>query len=191
MILRTSAFILFFLSLAGGAGAAAVSLSDASGHYRLSPTGSDLSFAVNAIAGGGIHGRFQRFSGNIDINPKDISRSRVDITIFPDSVATGQTRIDNFLRSDAVFDVAADPAITFTSNQVQMTGPDTATIIGQLTARGRTFPQTFNAQLEGLKGSQIMFHVDGKVVRSRYGMDVGTPIYSNIVDFNMELSGRR
>ncbi|TIQ53780.1 MAG: polyisoprenoid-binding protein, partial [Mesorhizobium sp.] len=28
-------------------------------------------------------------------------------------------------------------------------------------------------------------------LRSRYGMDVGTPIYSNVVDFDMTLTGRR
>ncbi|RWB26073.1 MAG: polyisoprenoid-binding protein, partial [Mesorhizobium sp.] len=37
----------------------------------------------------------------------------------------------------------------------------------------------------------IRFHVTGQVLRSRYGMDVGTPIYSNVVDFDMTLTGRR
>ncbi|MFA6157909.1 MAG: polyisoprenoid-binding protein, partial [Mesorhizobium sp.] len=43
----------------------------------------------------------------------------------------------------------------------------------------------------GLKGGTIKFHVTGRVLRSRYGMDVGTPIYSNIVDFDMTLTGKR
>lgn len=191
MILRHSAFILFFLGALGSADAASVSLSNAAGHYRLTPEGSKLLFTVAAVSGDGIAGRFQKFSGSIDIDSKDVTRSHVDITIFSDSVATGEARIDQFLRSDAVFNAASDPAISFKSVRVQLTGTDTATIEGQLTARGRTYPQIFYVRLLGLKGTQISFHVEGKVMRSRYGMDVGTPIYSNIVDFNMDLSGRR
>ena len=33
--------------------------------------------------------------------------------------------------------------------------------------------------------------ITGKVLRSRYGMDVGTPIYSNVVDFDMDFSAAR
>jgi hypothetical protein len=29
------------------------------------------------------------------------------------------------------------------------------------------------------------------VLRAPYGMDVGTPIYSNVVQFDMELKGKR
>jgi polyisoprenoid-binding protein YceI len=42
-----------------------------------------------------------------------------------------------------------------------------------------------------MKRGVVAFHVTGKVLRSRYGMDVGTPIYSNVVDFDMTLVGRR
>jgi polyisoprenoid-binding protein YceI len=37
----------------------------------------------------------------------------------------------------------------------------------------------------------VTFHVTGKVLRSPYGMDVGTPIYSNVVDFDMNLLGAK
>ena len=68
---------------------------------------------------------------------------------------------------------------------------NTAVITGRLTARGKSFPETFTAKLDGRKRGSVAFHVTGKVLRSRYGMDVGTPIYSNVVDFDMMLTGRR
>ena len=42
-----------------------------------------------------------------------------------------------------------------------------------------------------MSGSSISFHVTGKVFRSPYGMDAGTPIYSNVVQFDMMLKARR
>lgn len=171
--------------------ASAVAQSDAAGRYAISSSGSSIRFAIGKIGGGGLAGAFGQFKGTIRIDGGDIGRSKVDITIFPDSVGTGQGRIDAFLKSDAVFDVANSSQITFRSTSVQRTGENSAVITGQLTARGHTNTEKFTAELQGMKGGQIRFHVSGKVFRSRYQMDVGTPIYSNIVAFDMEFSGRR
>ncbi|QOF69099.1 polyisoprenoid-binding protein [Aminobacter sp. SR38] len=171
--------------------ASAVALSDAAGRYAVSNNGSSIRFAIGKIGGGGLSGAFGQFKGTIRIDGGDIARSKVDITIFPDSVGTGQGRIDAFLKSDAVFDVANSREITFRSTSVRRTGDNSAVITGQLTARGHTNTEKFTAELQGLKGGQIRFRVSGQVFRSRYQMDVGTPIYSNIVAFDMEFSGRR
>ncbi|MBZ9669720.1 YceI family protein [Mesorhizobium sp. ES1-3] len=170
---------------------AAVVLGDAAGSYTISQAGSAIRFTIGKAGGGGFDGAFARFKGTIRIDNKDIGRSKVDLTIYPESVGTGQGRIDAFLRSDAVFDAANSPEIQFRSTSVTRTGDTTALVAGRLTARGKTFPEKFSAELDGLKGGTIKFHVTGKVLRSRYGMDVGTPLYSNVVDFDMTLTGRR
>ncbi|TIL73028.1 MAG: polyisoprenoid-binding protein, partial [Mesorhizobium sp.] len=131
------------------------------------------------------------FKGSIRIDNGNVERSQVNLTIFPESVGTGQNRIDAFLRSDAVFDSANSPEIQFRSTNVTRTGDTTALVTGRLTARGKTFPEKFTAELSSLKAGTIKFHVTGKVLRSRYGMDVGTPIYSNVVNFDMTLTGKR
>lgn len=170
---------------------AAVALSDAAGSYTISPAGSSIRFSVGKAGGGGLAGAFARFKGSIRIDNSNIGRSQVNITIFPESVGTGQSRVDAFLRSDAVFDAANNPEIQFRSTSVKRTGDTSALVTGRLTARGKTFSEKFTAELAGLKAGRIKFHVTGKVLRSRYGMDVGTPIYSNVVDFDMTLTGRR
>jgi len=170
---------------------AAVALSDAAGSYTISPAGSSIRFTIGKAGGGGFDGAFARFKGTIRIDNGEVGRSKVDLTIYPESVGTGQGRIDAFLRSDAVFDSANNPEIQFHSTSVTRTGDTTALVTGRLTARGKTFPEKFTAELDGLKAGTIKFHVTGKVLRSRYGMDVGTPLYSNVVDFNMMLTGRR
>ncbi len=168
-----------------------VSLGDAAGRYTIRASGSAIRFTIAKLGGGGLSGAFGRFSGNIRIDGADVGRSSVEITIFPASVGTGQRRIDAFLRSDAVFDSANAPEITFRSTNVKRIGDTTALITGRLTARGRSSSERFTARLDSLKRGILAFHVTGKVLRSRYGMDVGTPIYSNVVDFDMTLTGRR
>ncbi|AZO64933.1 MULTISPECIES: YceI family protein [unclassified Mesorhizobium] len=170
---------------------AAVALGDAAGSYTISPAASSIRFSVGKAGGGGLAGAFARFKGNIRIDNSDVGRSQVNITIFPESVGTGQSRIDAFLRSDAVFDAANNPEIQFRSTSVKRIGDTSALVTGRLTARGKTFPEKFTAELGGLKSGTIRFHVTGKVLRSRYGMDVGTPIYSNVVHFDMTLTGKR
>jgi polyisoprenoid-binding protein YceI len=171
--------------------AAAVALGDAAGSYAISQASSNIHFSIGKLGGGGLSGAFARFKGSIRIDNGDVGHSEVDFTIFPDSVGTGQGRIDAFLRSDAVFDTANAHEIQFRSTSVSRISDTTALITGKLTARGKTFPEKFTAELSSLKAGTIKFHVTGKVFRSRYGMDVGTPIYSNVVDFDMTLSGRR
>jgi polyisoprenoid-binding protein YceI len=74
---------------------------------------------------------------------------------------------------------------------VKRAGNDSAIVTGRLTARGKSSNETFNVSLETFAKGHIVFHVTGKVLRSRYGMDVGTPIYSNVVDFDMRFDARR
>jgi polyisoprenoid-binding protein YceI len=190
MFVRTLA-LLAALSLPVSDACADVSLGDAAGRYTIGTSGSAIRFSIATLGGGGLSGAFGRFSGTIRIDGADVGRSSVVIVIFPDSVGTGQGRIDAFLRSDAVFDSANAPEITFRSTSVKRTGDTTAVITGRLTARGKSSSEMFTARLDSLKRGAVAFHVTGKVLRSRYGMDVGTPIYSNVVDFDMTLIGRR
>lgn len=191
MALRAAFIMLLLLPATPFQVAAAPSLSEAAGRYVIVASGSRLAFTVSAVSGPGINAQFARFDGTIDIPASSVERARVTITIYPDSVTSGEKRIDDFLKSNAVFDTQNEQAITFHSTRVGRTGEDTAIIEGNLTARGRTFRETFSATLTEAQRGGLRFHVRGQVFRSRYGMDVGTPLYSNVVDFDMDLSSQR
>lgn len=62
---------------------------------------------------------------------------------------------------------------------------------GILTAQGKSSPASFQANLTDHGKNSITFHVQGRVMRSRYGMGVGTLIYSNVVRFDMTIRGQR
>jgi len=170
--------------------APAQTLSDLRGRYTIAPS-SQIAFSVGQVGAGGINGRFARFSGTFELHPDDVARSSVTIELQPATIVTGEPRVENFLRSDAVFDVASHPTITFRSTSVRPDGPNSAIIEGNLTARGITRRETFHATLAGRRNRTVTFHVVGDVYRSPYGMDVGTPMYSNVVHFDMMLHGER
>ncbi|WP_153020242.1 YceI family protein [Paramesorhizobium deserti] len=165
-------------------------LADVAGRYAIAPS-SAISFSVGQVGGGGISGKFPKFSGTIELDPGNIGRSRVTFTLAPGSVTTGEARVEKFLRSDAVFDAAAYPSITFRSIRVTQLDSSTAAIDGILAARGKSRQERFTATLVKYDGRNVTFHVVGDVLRSPYGMDVGTPIYSNVVKFDMIVQGRK
>ena len=170
--------------------AAADALTDAAGSYRIDNS-SSIRFAVDQVGGGGIKGSFPSYKGSFRIDGGDVGRSKVTITLYPKSVQANEARVEEFLRSDAVFDVAEYPEITFRSTSVTRTGASTARIDGVLTARGKSRPASFRAVVRQQKGGAISFHVTGTIYRTPYGMGVGTPIYSNLVQFDMTLHGTR
>jgi polyisoprenoid-binding protein YceI len=172
------------------AGARADALTESAGKYQVQPS-SQVNFAVAQVGGGGIKGAFGTFSGWFSLSAKGIGQSRVEFTLMPESVATKDRRIANFLRSSAVFDAANFPQVLFKSTKVTQLSETSARIDGALTARGITKPVSFEASLGKRDGRFISFHVTGNVRRSPFGMDVGTPIYSNDVQFDMVLDGKR
>lgn len=168
----------------------AITLEEAAGSYRIVAP-SKVDFTVGHVGGGGLDGSFRDFEGTFQLDAADIDRSVIVFTLRPSSVSTGQERADAFLRSSAVFDVERHPSVTFRSISVTRTGERTAVIEGILTARGTTAPARFNAVLTGGNPGQLSFQVTGDILRSPFGMDVGTPIYSNVVHFDMQLTARR
>ncbi|MFI0842773.1 YceI family protein [Mesorhizobium sp. IMUNJ 23232] len=170
--------------------ASADTLSEAAGNYRIDPS-SRINFKVDQVGGGGINGSFGSYSGSFKIDGNNVAKSNVTITLFSKSVKADQARITDFLRSDAVFDIANYPEITFRSTSVTRTGNDEARIDGVLTARGKSRKAQFAATVGKRNGKAISFRVTGSIYRSPYGMDVGTPIYSNVVQFDMTLNGTR
>jgi polyisoprenoid-binding protein YceI len=166
------------------------SLAEAAGRYAIS-SGSVIAFRVDQVGGGGISGRFGKFSGTFNLKAGDLAHSTVNFDLKPESVSTGQDRVDAFLRSGAVFDSGRFETISFRSDRVEQTGQDRARITGTLTAKGRSASESFDVKLTAWSGRKIAFNVSGRIFRSRYAMDVGTPIYSNVVQFDMTIEGRR
>ena len=94
-------------------------------------------------------GRFTKFSGQIQFDPDEASRSSVDVQIEPASIDTADATRDGHLRSPDFFDVDKYPQARFRSTKVTGLNGDKYRIDGELTVRGVTKPVSFDAIFEG------------------------------------------
>jgi polyisoprenoid-binding protein YceI len=163
--------------------------SDAAGRYRVLPS-SRIHFSVAQAGGAAIEGEFKRFKGTFQLD-RTVGRSKVEFSLEPGSVAAADPRIEEFIKSEAVFDVANHPIVSFRSTGVKRTGDNSAGVEGRLSAKGVTHPTRFTVAFAGQSGRTLKFHVTGKLSRALFKMDVGTPIYSNMVVLDMDLVGQR
>lgn len=104
-------------------------------------------FSVRHMMISDVTGTLGEVKGTIDLDEKDISRSKVEASIDVAGVNTKNQKRDDHLRSPDFFDAAKFPAITFKSTKIEKTGQDKLSITGNLTIRGTTKPVVLQAEL--------------------------------------------
>lgn len=96
-----------------------------------------------------VPGQFNTFEGTITLDPEDLTKGSVSVTIDAASIDTNEPARDRHLRSDAFFDVESHPEITFVSRSIRKTGEDELAIEGDLTIRGITRRVTLDVEALG------------------------------------------
>jgi polyisoprenoid-binding protein YceI len=105
--------------------------------YDIDPSHSSVEFSIRHLVVAKVRGRFTRFNGSLELDPEDVTRSRVTAEIDAASISTNEDKRDAHLRSADFFDVATFPAITFASSRVESVGARLH-VTGDLTIRGVT-----------------------------------------------------
>ncbi|MEL7256474.1 MAG: YceI family protein [Pseudomonadota bacterium] len=156
--------------------------------FTFDPGHSQVVFSWNHLGLSEQSGKFVGFGGQVTLDEAAIENSTVRVEIVADSLQTGNPEFDGHLRSDEFFDVAVHPNISFVSNSVKRTGPNSAEIMGDLTIRGITRPVTLDAQLNFLgehptKGHRAAgFKATTRVLRSDFGLGAYAPLVSDEID---------
>jgi len=130
-----------FLKLAAVAGlAAGLSLPASAGTtaYQIDPRHSSANFAVTHLMISTVRGEFHGVTGTIVVDDANVANSSVNVTIDATSVDTREPDRDKHLKSDAFFDVAKYPSMTFKSTKVEKNADGSLKITGDLTIRGTT-----------------------------------------------------
>ena len=123
------------------------------------------------------HGYFEKWEANIQLDPTNLEASSVAIAIDASSLNTRVTMRDNHLRSDAFFDVAKYPTITFTSVSVKKTeNPKILDITGDLTIRGTTKRVSVPAFMVFYDKGAGRFRGQFTVNRKDYGLSFDPPL---------------
>src|SRR5215470_14737476 len=106
--------------------------------WQLDPGHTYIGFTGRHLMVATVRGEFEQFSGTVEFNEQDITRSKVDIQIAAASVNTRNAQRDEHFRSADFFDVEHSPYITFTSKRVVMQDEYHGQLVGDLTIRNIT-----------------------------------------------------
>ncbi len=157
------------------------------GAYSLDKAHGSLLFRVNHLELSHYTARFSRFDAQLQFDPDHPSAQSVTATVDARSIQTDfplpTPDFDAQLQSAPWLNAAQFPQMSFRSTKIDMTGPTTARILGDLTLRGVTHPVTLEATFNGgyganafdPMGSRIGFSAHGALKRSDYGMSYGIP----------------
>ncbi len=158
--------------------------------YPVEPASTHIRFVVDHFGLFTTKGEFDKFSGQLYLDPDHPETARVAVTVETASVDTFWGDRNQLLRSPDYFDVDRFPTMSFTSSSVERTGPDTARVHGVLTLLGRAHDETFDAVLTDRKadatGEVAYFRVDGRVLRSDFGMTAGKPMVADEVEIAID-----
>ena len=143
--------------------------------YNLDASHSTIGFKVRHLFSDAT-GRFNDFSGTVNVDSKKPENSVVDVTIQAKSIDTANEKRDGHLRSADFFDVKKNPTITFKSKKVVLTGEKTATVTGDFTLNGVTkevpLNVTFLGKGKGMGGIGVTgWSATGEIDRTDYGLE--------------------
>jgi polyisoprenoid-binding protein YceI len=179
---------------ADAAATAPVELKAPAGVYVMDPTHASLQWSIGHNTISNYTARFNKFDAKITLDPANLANSAVEVSIDPASVDanypgdyTGthagsgfKSWSEDIAKNKNFLNAGAFPQITFKSTKVELTGPRTAKVTGDLTFLGVTKPVTLDATFNGeiekhpfMQVPAIGFAAEGKFKRSDFGMPVG------------------
>jgi len=133
--------------LAGLAAAIALPASAGTTTYQIDPRHSSAGFGVTHLMISTVRGEFHGVTGTVVVDDSDVSKSTVNVTIDATTVDTREPDRDKHLKSEAFFDIAKYPTITFQSTKVERNNDGNLKVTGDLTIRGVTKSVVLTASL--------------------------------------------
>lgn len=121
--------------------------------WNIDPDHSSVGFKVKHLMISNVRGSFDKHTGTIELNEKDITKSKVKVSIDTTSINTNVQKRDDHLRSADFFDVTKFPVMTFVSKKVAKAGKDKLKVTGDLTLHGVT--------------KEVVLNVDGPTKESK------------------------
>ncbi len=117
--------------------------------WNIDTAHSGIHFSVRHMVFARVRGRFQGWSGKLELDPADLTRGRVEVEIDAASIDTGVADRDKHLRSPDFLDVERFPRLRFKSTRVEKTGENRYRVHGELTIRDVTREVVRDAEYGG------------------------------------------
>ena len=138
-------------------------------------------FSIKHMMIANVHGQFNKVSGTIRFDQKDVTRSSIEVSIDVSGIFTGIKKRDDHLRSPDFFDSEKFSHMTFKSTKVDITSINGCNVTGDLTIHGVTRTVSFDMYYFGPVKSpdeetSMGFTATARVNREDFGMTWNVPI---------------
>jgi polyisoprenoid-binding protein YceI len=114
--------------------------------WEIDSSHSNANFSVRHMMVTNVKGSFDKVTGTINLDDKDITKSTVNATIDASTINTGEPKRDGHLKSPDFFDVEKHKTITFKSKKVEKAGESKLKVTGDLTLHGVTKEVTLDVE---------------------------------------------
>ena len=169
--------------------------------YTIDPGHSKVLFKAKHLGISTVTGRFDKFSGSYEFDPKDFKSAKVSATIESASVNTDNERRDTHLKSADFLEAAKYPQLTFVSKEVKNVGEGKFKVTGDMTLHGVTKPITLDAEFGGIakdrNSERSAFNATGKINRKDFGLtwsrltEAGGLVVGEEITIILEIEGIR
>ena len=155
------------------------------GKYNFDKSHSAIGFKVKHYGLVDVPGYFRDFTGAIDFNAEDPSKSSVTFSAKMTSVDTGVAGRDNHLRTADFFEVEKYPEMTFVSKKVEKHGAMWH-VTGDLTMKGVTKSVSFPFNIAGFLpdrrsgGTIIGVTAETTINRRDFGVNYGSNLPNGV-----------
>ena len=144
-----------------------------------------------------VRGSFKTFSGTIDYDQADPTKSKVDVSIDAASIYTADEKRDGHLKSADFFDIEKFPKLTFKSKSISKGGAGFK-VTGDLSMHGVTKEVVLDAEIEGSGkdpwgNEKVAFAAKTSVNREDFGLkwnqvlEAGGVLVSNKIDIELDI----
>jgi polyisoprenoid-binding protein YceI len=174
---------------------------ETTGAYNFDRAHSNIGFRVKHMGLAEVPGYFTDYTGTINYDAADATKSSVEFTAKATSINTGVEGRDKHLRTADFFEVEKYPDVSFKSTKIEKRG-NGYVATGDFTMKGVTkqiqLPVTFNGMLKDQRGNIKMgFSIETTINRRDYGINYGSnlpngvPMLSDEVKINLQIEAAK
>lgn len=165
-----------------------------SGSYNFDKAHTFIGFKVKHMGLIEVPGFFRDFSGTVNYNAEDVTKSTVEFTAKTTSIDTGVAPRDKHLRTPDFFDVENYPDLAFKSTKVEKKGKNWI-VTGDFTMKGVTKTISFPFQIAGFvpggerSGPRMGVTAETTINRRDFGVNYDSKLPSGVlaVDDNVKV----
>ena len=165
--------------------------------YRIDTGRSSVGFQVDHFPFSKVEGTFNRFDGGLTLPEGNNPSRQALLLVRADSMVTGDSELDDYLKSTAFFNATQFPDIVFVSTGFEWLGGSSARLYGDLTMRGITRSLAFTVRIDNAtshyedNSRAVIIHADADLQRSEFGMNALSFLVSDTVTLKIRIEATR